>query len=651
MHRLNYLLGEEDFRKQRDEFLGLSQTANRKKRLGRLLVFLVSAAFWIYVLQVYVSSEPWSFFDPHKNLMLVGVYVGLIGSLIYLAYWLRSGKYLNFVRQHAGAMGAEILPVGLLLENAKGKKLLLWHELQSVCETEHNLFFQYGTQHALFIPKHAFADEQEKSVFIAEIESHWLAETASRGRKELPRALLTTMDLLPGKIQALSANLLSAVRLAFFLNVELKSFQPSYWQAYVLTGIGLAVVLMGDYGLSQPNPQFTSYGLLGFFGYVLFGILASILISVRAGHKELALPLYVIFSAVGLWINAALYLVLLSGWMTGAEYDWDGADGWAYYGLLTAWWLAVIYRAMRLVYAVPSPLAFHYSSLMYLVAAIVPLYLPQQNFFYSLGPERVSSIPQYSIEDVYYKQGALMDDALRSITDQRPGRTDLYVLAFAGYGDEKVFTNEVDYVKAKFDKLFDANGRSLILGNNPATVQGRPLANAHNLKQALHAYAGKMNPEEDVLFLFLTSHGSKQSGISVKFGEMGMKDIDPGALRTMLDESGIKNRVVVVSACYSGTFIEKLKDPHTLVITASASDKTSFGCGDASEFTYFAEAYFKNALNENQFFIPAFQQAQKEIALREKREGHESSDPQMYVGAKIQDKLAQLELDLSAARH
>ncbi len=649
VRKLEYLLNEDDFRRQRDEFVALVAFANGKRRVGRLLVAVVIGVFWWYLLGAYAASEPWNFSDARKNFMLAAVFLALVGSLIYLARWGRSAKYLQFARQYAGEIQAEVLPIGLYFKNEKGRKLLHWHELLSLCETDGNLFFQHGPGQALFIPKRVFADDGEKNEFLAEVEAGWRADPANRDSENMPRAFLGASDLQLARRRGLRKNLLAGLKLVTFQNLGTGAFQSGYWQACALTMLGLFVALLGDLGMSQPDPQFSSYGLAGFLGYVLLGILASILISVRAGNRELALPLYVIASAAGLWISIILYAVLVGA--RQAELEWEGAAGWIYYALFCAWWLAVYYRAVRLVHAAPPPLAFHYSSWMYFFAVMIPLYLPQQEFFYPGDSNSEPDIPQFSVEDVYYRQGELMDKALQSVAEQRPGRTDLYLLAFAGYGYEKVFTNEVDYVKDKFDRTFDTHGRSVVLGNNPATLESRPLANTHNLKRALNALAGKMNPEEDVLFLFLTSHGSQKTGVSVAMNSMDMKDVDPAALRKMLDESGIRNRVIVVSACYSGTFIEQLKAPDTLVITASASDKTSFGCGDATEFTYFGEAYFKNALSAKQSFIPAFQAARKEIAQREGREGHEASQPQIYVGEKIQARLARLEAELSAARH
>ena len=151
-----------------------------------------------------------------------------------------------------------------------------------------------------------------------------------------------------------------------------------------------------------------------------------------------------------------------------------------------------------------------------------------------------------------------------------------------------------------------------------------------------------MDKNEDVLFLYLTSHGSREHELSVSFWPLALNDITPEKLRTMLDDAGIKWRVIVVSACYSGGFIKALENDNTLIATASAADKTSFGCSNDAEFTYFGEALFKNQLAHQHSFITAFQNAQTEISKREQAEKIEASQPQLSIGKAIQAQLQRL---------
>jgi hypothetical protein len=114
----------------------------------------------------------------------------------------------------------------------------------------------------------------------------------------------------------------------------------------------------------------------------------------------------------------------------------------------------------------------------------------------------------------------------------------------------------------------------------------------------------------------------------------------------MLDRSGIRWRVIVISACYSGSFIDALKDRRTLIITAASRNRTSFGCSNENDFTYFGDAYFNQALRHGSSFIGAFDEARRIIAAREREEELTPSQPQIYVGAAMKPALERLQAHL-----
>ena len=115
----------------------------------------------------------------------------------------------------------------------------------------------------------------------------------------------------------------------------------------------------------------------------------------------------------------------------------------------------------------------------------------------------------------------------------------------------------------------------------------------------------------------------------------------------MLDEAHIKWRVIVISACYSGGYVEPLRNENTMVMTASDATHTSFGCGTESDFTYFGRALFDEELRRTTSFERAFESARTTIARREQAAGEEPSNPQIFVGPAIRAKLAAYEKRLA----
>jgi hypothetical protein len=99
--------------------------------------------------------------------------------------------------------------------------------------------------------------------------------------------------------------------------------------------------------------------------------------------------------------------------------------------------------------------------------------------------------------------------------------------------------------------------------------------------------------------------------------------------------------VIVVSACYAGGYIEPLRDANSIVITAAAADRTSFGCETGRDFTYFGEAYFRDALARTRSFTDAFELAKAAVAKKEAEEHLTPSSPQIWVGPAIAERLKQ----------
>ena len=177
------------------------------------------------------------------------------------------------------------------------------------------------------------------------------------------------------------------------------------------------------------------------------------------------------------------------------------------------------------------------------------------------------------------------------------------------------------------------------------------MATVTNLRATLKEIGATIDRDDDVVMVYLESHGGRNHHLAVAFPPLELDQLTPETLRAMLDEAAIKWRIIVVSACYSGGYIEPLKDDFTLILTASATDRTSFGCGTESNATYFADALFQHALRFEDSFVKAFAQARERIAEHEQEQKvSPPSDPQIYVGDEMAAKLPKLEATLRARR-
>ena len=119
-------------------------------------------------------------------------------------------------------------------------------------------------------------------------------------------------------------------------------------------------------------------------------------------------------------------------------------------------------------------------------------------------------------EDVLYLQPKLLERAVAAIAPPEAGRPNLYLVSVAGYSGQDVFRREVDAVDELFAARFGTRGRSLQARQQPGTVRDMPIATRTSLAFALD-HLGTLMRDEDVLFLFLTSHGSKDGRLTLSF--------------------------------------------------------------------------------------------------------------------------------------
>jgi Peptidase C13 family len=231
-----------------------------------------------------------------------------------------------------------------------------------------------------------------------------------------------------------------------------------------------------------------------------------------------------------------------------------------------------------------------------------------------------------------------LDAALSALESRRPGQANVFVLGVSGWGSQQVFARELNQSLAILDQRFSTAGRTIRLANNADDQDSHPLATIQNLASALRGLAARMDRENDVLLITMTSHGS-QNGFALQNEGLVRRVLHPEALKAMLDRAGIRNRVVLVSACYSGAFVPVLADENTAVITASAADRSSFGCSDHRNWTYFGEAFFEHGLRGGETLAAAFGTARELVTKWESEQKLTPSRPQIHIGARLQQRL------------
>ncbi|MGY3172786.1 hypothetical protein ACVWYU_002173 [Pseudomonas sp. TE12234] len=225
-------------------------------------------------------------------------------------------------------------------------------------------------------------------------------------------------------------------------------------------------------------------------------------------------------------------------------------------------------------------------------------------------------------------QGRLLEEALNNVPASTPA-VELYTLTLGGDGKQSVFLRESDYVANMLSSRFGAFGQIRLVNHRDHLVD-RPMATRENLRRAAMTLAERSGPE-DLIFIYLTSHGTSENELVLDQPRMELADLPPDELAAVLAPLKNRDKIIVISSCYSGGFIPALKDERTLIMTASRADRVSFGCSEEANFTYFGDALFAQALNQTDDLEQAFKLAKATVAERELADNFEASEPQIWA--------------------
>lgn len=279
-----------------------------------------------------------------------------------------------------------------------------------------------------------------------------------------------------------------------------------------------------------------------------------------------------------------------------------------------------------------------------------PLMLPasaQQNqdpFGGQFGAWEIALPPKEAGEDL-----ARMSDALAKLPPQRPGVVDTYVLS-ASLWNEPVFENEAREAANVLARRYDAAERTIVLsaGRGAGAPRTFPSFSPNNFNAALGRIGKLADPNEDLVIVFITSHGSPDGNVVAQEKGRLAGGIRAPHLRASLQQAGIRTKLILVSACFAGNYILPFSNDDTVILTAAAADKTSFGCEPQRDWTYFGDAMFNHALRGGENIIDAFNMARgiiteweddlhaqsqaKPAAQRAKEQAPQPSNPQQNAG-------------------
>jgi hypothetical protein len=172
--------------------------------------------------------------------------------------------------------------------------------------------------------------------------------------------------------------------------------------------------------------------------------------------------------------------------------------------------------------------------------------------------------------------------------------------------------------------------------NSPLTVAERPFATVTHLRKMLLEIGGIIDADDDVVMVYLTGTTGADHTLTAVNPPLELSSLSAQGLRQLLDAAGIRWRIIVVSSCAAGAWIDALKDDDTVVIASSAADVRGADCAAGLRPSVFGDVFFGEAMRKGDDVAHAFEAARKQLVARR------APEPVMSMGPAIAERLKSL---------
>ncbi len=226
-------------------------------------------------------------------------------------------------------------------------------------------------------------------------------------------------------------------------------------------------------------------------------------------------------------------------------------------------------------------------------------------------------------------------------SDPEPDTAARYIFIGAALNDRQtVFDADIRLLDRQFAAAYGKAYRSVLLSNRRITEGPRdwPLASIDQLDEVFEFFS-EHKRANDRFIVLLSSHGApgvlevsqqplyrNARWLSSKKLESWMAALEPN--RSWL----------MISACFSGSHLDRLHQDHLLVMTASSAKTASFGCANSQINTWFVSE-LSRALQTPQSFASLWDSTTLNISKREKQMKLPSSMPQLRLGSERKEGL------------
>jgi hypothetical protein len=400
---------------------------------------------------------------------------------------------------------------------------------------------------------------------------------------------------------------------------------------------------------------FNPYGINAVIAWIALEIaIAALFVPAGARTSALSAMLVLTFLAELASAAAKLAVAIVPSLPAAAVVVHERAVPFAIFALVSLWWIGGMVAVLRSFALRPRLVTLRRAAALWAALLVVSAVVPHApifvgrdfdirtaNLWESLHARFGTAEAKSGPPGFEQTQRSLLQAEIGRLAPRKKDATNIYVLGIAGWADQDVFLKELDGALAAISGALPIRGHWVRLVNHRETLESLPQANQRNFAAAVHALGEILDKESDVFLLLMTSHG-EPSGFGLRLPSEVVTQLTPQEVAAVLDHEGIKNRVVIVSACFSGTFVPPLANDNTIVLTAADAKSTSFGCAPERDWTYFGDALFRQSMRPGRDFQRAFDNARVLIQGWELMDRARPSNPQAHFGPALVAKLAPL---------
>jgi hypothetical protein len=215
---------------------------------------------------------------------------------------------------------------------------------------------------------------------------------------------------------------------------------------------------------------------------------------------------------------------------------------------------------------------------------------------------------------------------------QATGRR-VWFAGFAMNSTSTAFQNDMELVSRRLSEL---GGPVLKYENSDGQQTDKlrfPFATPATLAEAVQQISSHAG-SDDIVVVFISTHGNRKI-LSVNVAHQEFKPMTATQLSAALAPLGNRPTVVILAACFSGSFLPELQAERRIVITSASGERASFGCQADSRNTFFTEELFAKDFDVSKSLSQMMAEAKVRVARREHALKFPNSEPQMSVGLKL----------------